>query len=74
MDARREREYREEAERLKALDRDTQRQVIEVHRSTAADPKATRADRRIAAERADALERLLGLAPRKRPPRRRPAS
>lgn len=58
-----EQEYREEAERLKVLDRDTQRQVIELHRRTAADPKATRADRQHAAERADALERLLGLPP-----------
>jgi hypothetical protein len=68
MNARQDREYREEAERLKALDRATQRQVIELHRSTATDPKATRADRQAAAERADALERFLGIAHRKRPP------
>lgn len=68
MNAEQEQEYREEAERLKALDRETQRQVIELHRRTAADPKATRADRRVARERADALERFLGLS---RPKRKR---
>jgi hypothetical protein len=45
MNAEQEQEYREEAERLKALDMATQRQVIELHRSTAADPRATRANR-----------------------------
>jgi hypothetical protein len=68
MTADQEQEYRQEAERLKALDRDTQRQVVELHRRTAADPRATRADRRIAAERADALERFLGLSTSKNPP------
>jgi hypothetical protein len=63
MNAEQEREYREEAERLKLLDAATQHQVIELHRRTAADTKATRADRQHAAERADALERLLGLDP-----------
>jgi hypothetical protein len=66
MNADQEREYREEAERLKAVDVATQRQVIELHRGIAADPRSTRADRRVAAERADALERFLGLAPGKR--------
>jgi hypothetical protein len=45
-------EGREEAERLKALDLETQRQVIAIHRATADDPRATRADRRTAKERA----------------------
>jgi hypothetical protein len=36
-------EWREEAERLRALDPEAQRQVIAIHRATADDPKATRA-------------------------------
>jgi hypothetical protein len=68
MTAEQEQEYREEAERLKALDVDQQRQIIELHRRTAADPRTTRADRKAAGERADALERFLGLSPGGRQP------
>ncbi|HEV3260207.1 MAG TPA: hypothetical protein VG013_25345 [Gemmataceae bacterium] len=57
---------REEAERLGALDADTQRHVIAMDWSMADDRSATKADRRTAKERADALARFLGLARRKR--------
>jgi hypothetical protein len=63
MNAEQEQDYRDEAERLKVLDVDQQRQIVELHRRTANDTRATRADRRVAAERADALERFLGLPP-----------
>jgi hypothetical protein len=43
------------------MDRETQRQIVAVHRNTAANPKLTRAYRDLARERAGALERLLGL-------------
>jgi hypothetical protein len=62
-----EQEWREEAERLKDLDAETQRQVIDLHRSTANDTRATRADRRTARERAEALERFLGFVPSGKP-------
>lgn len=65
MDPAKEEEYREEAERLKALSRDMQRQVIAIHRATAADPTAHKADRDAARQRAAALERYLGLRRRK---------
>jgi hypothetical protein len=62
----REQRYREEAARLRLMDRETQRQIVAVHRNTAANPKLSRASRDLAHERAEALERLLGLgAPRK---------
>jgi hypothetical protein len=67
MTPQQEQEWREEAKRLKALDPDTQRQVIDLHRATANDPRATRADRRTARERAEALERFLGLVPAGKP-------
>jgi len=44
MTPRQEQELREEAERLKALDVDTQRLVVDMHRATANEPRATRAD------------------------------
>jgi len=59
-------EWKAEAERLKLLDRKTQRQVIAIHRKTAADKGISRADREHAGRRADALEKFLKLAPRKR--------
>jgi hypothetical protein len=57
-------EYREEAERLALLPKATRRQVIALHRSLAADKRATRADRKRAALRADDLEKFLGLSSR----------
>jgi len=56
-----EQEYREEAERLKALTRAEQRQVIAMHRAIAGNPSAGKAARRISRRWADALERLLNL-------------
>jgi hypothetical protein len=55
-------EWREEADRLRLLPTEAQRQVIDLHRSTAADPNATRADCHVAWERAEFLSRLLGLS------------
>jgi hypothetical protein len=54
-----EQEYREEAERLALLPGADQREVIALHRSIADNPKAAKADRQAARERADALERHL---------------
>jgi len=59
-------ECREEANRLKLVDRATQREIIAIHRAIAADEKVPRSDREHARQRADALERFLGLAKRKR--------
>lgn len=61
-----EQEYREEAERLKALPLDVQRQIIAMHRTDADNPKVPKADREYARERMEVLEKLLGLAKRKR--------
>jgi hypothetical protein len=57
--ANREREYREEAERLARLPREDQREVIALHRSVADNPNVPKEDRRAARERAEALERHL---------------
>jgi hypothetical protein len=57
-------EDREEAKRLALLPKATQRQVIALYRSLAADTRATRVDRKRAAQRADILEKLLGLSSR----------
>jgi hypothetical protein len=43
------------------MDRETQRQIVAVHRNTAANRKLSGAYRDLAREHADALERLLGL-------------
>ena len=51
-----------EAERMRSLDRDTQRQIIAIDKNTAANRKLAAADRDFARRRAAALERLLGLA------------
>ena len=56
-----EKEWREEAKRLKAVSRKDQRLIIAIHRSIADDPKVPKADRDDARERADALEKFLGL-------------
>jgi hypothetical protein len=57
-------EYREEAKQLRLTDRKTQREIVALHRSVAADPKVRKADRDAARRRADALERLLKLVRR----------
>jgi hypothetical protein len=56
-----EQDYREEARQLRQVGRKTQREIIALHRSVAADPKVKKGDRDAARRRADALERLLGL-------------
>jgi hypothetical protein len=58
-DPSRDREHREEAERLAELPAADQREIIALHRSVASNRKAPKADRRQARERADALERHL---------------
>jgi hypothetical protein len=58
-DTTKEQEYREEAQRLAQLSIADQRAIIAQHRTIAADPKVTQADRALACERADALERHL---------------
>jgi hypothetical protein len=57
-------EYRQEAERLKLLDRDTQKQVLAIYRQTAENRKIGKRDRQAAIERLAALERLLRIKPR----------
>ena len=52
-------DYLEEAERLSLLPVDEQRKAVAIIRAPADDPKLSRADRRAAAERADALTRHL---------------
>jgi hypothetical protein len=58
-----EQEHRAEAARLRCVDRDTQRQIIAIHRNTAENRKLPKQDRDFAGQRADALERILGPAP-----------
>lgn len=58
-DESREREYREEAERLAMLPREDQRRVIAQQKAIAADRKVPAPDRAFARERAAALERHL---------------
>jgi hypothetical protein len=58
--------FREEAERLKLLDVDTQRQILALYREPADNPKLPMRDRQAALERVAALEKLLGLSRRKR--------
>jgi hypothetical protein len=55
----REREHREEAERLAMLPIEDQWRIIAMHRADAANAAIPAADRRFAAERADALTRHL---------------
>jgi hypothetical protein len=52
-------EHWAEAERLRQLPRADQQAAIAWHRAIAADAKLRKADRDLARERADALERLL---------------
>jgi hypothetical protein len=65
-DPAKEQEYRAEAERLALASREDQKAIIALHRSVADNPKVRKADREAARERADALERLLGLTPKRR--------
>jgi hypothetical protein len=55
----RDREYREEAERLALLPLSDQKQILALHRSTAENLKAPKQERRLARERVEALERHL---------------
>ena len=64
-DPAKEQEYREEAERLALLPKADQREIIALHRSVAANPKVPKRERDSGKARADALERLLGLAKKK---------
>ena len=57
-------EFRQEAERLKLLDRETQRDLIGMVRFLARSPRLTRTERERNRRRAIALERFL--SPRKR--------
>jgi len=61
-----EQEYREEAERLAPLPREDQREIIALHRAVAGNPKVPKREREAGKQRADALERLLGLANKRR--------
>src|SRR5262249_7792565 len=65
-DPAKEQEYREEAEPLAQLAVEDQREIIALHRSVASNPKVPKRERKAGLERADALERLLGLAKKKR--------
>ena len=58
-------EDRTEAERLKLLPRDTQRQIIAMYRDVAAGSGVPAHERKAGLERASALERLLKLAKKK---------
>jgi hypothetical protein len=51
-------EFRQEAERLAQLPRDEQDAILAWQRDLAANPKLRKADRDLARQRADALERL----------------
>ena len=66
MNTDREREYREEAERLKLLPREDQRAVVEMIGLPANDPKVPKVDRLEARQRVRALKKLLKLKPGKR--------
>lgn len=53
--------FRDEAERLRLLDKQTQRDLVQMHRNLSRNPKLTPAERREARERAAALAKLLRL-------------
>lgn len=65
MDTDKEREYREEAERLKQLPRAEQRQIVEMYRDVANGKGVPARERKAGLERVAALERFLKLTPRK---------
>jgi hypothetical protein len=62
----REQEHREEAERLAQFPAAEQGAILAWHRDIAADAKLSKADRRAARERADALESYIRRARKKR--------
>jgi hypothetical protein len=68
MDSDKEQEDRDEAERLKPLPRRLQREIVETTRLPADDPEVSAENRREARRRANALEKLLKLKPKKRKP------
>jgi len=57
-------QFRAEAARLRLLDEQTQRDIVEMHRLVARDPKAPLQHREQARRLAAALPRLLGLSVR----------
>ena len=59
-------EDRAEAERLKLLPKAEQRQIVELIRAVANDPRVAEGDRREARRRAKALATLLRLTPKPR--------
>jgi hypothetical protein len=65
-DPSREQEYREEAARVALLPRPDQIEIIALHRSVASNPTVPKVERQAGLERAAALEKLLGLARKKR--------
>ena len=66
MDAEKEREYRDEAERLKLIPRDEQRWILAFYRDVANGKGVPARERRSGLERVAALERHLKLTPRKK--------
>ena len=66
MDADKEQEYREEAERLKLIPRDEQRQILAFYRDVANGKGVPARERKAGLERVAALERLLKLTPKKK--------
>ena len=61
MNSDRERETREEAERLALLSVEDQKSIIALHLSVAQNPKVKKRDRDVARKRAEVLARLLKL-------------
>ncbi len=57
-------EYRQEAERLAELPVADQRAILALHQAIAADKRVSKANREEARQRADSLEKLLGLKPK----------
>jgi predicted flap endonuclease-1-like 5' DNA nuclease len=57
-------EFRDEAQRLALASRADQRAIVALHRSVADDKRVSKANREEARQRADALEKLLGLGPK----------
>lgn len=66
MNAEKEQEYRDEAERLSQLPRSEQRWLVEFYRDVANGKGVPAPERKAGLERVAALERLLKLAPRKK--------
>ena len=57
-------DHQAEAERLKLLPIEQQREVIELHRSVANDANVTQENRKLARARVKALTKALGLNPK----------